>query len=225
MTRRRDFVTGRQRAAACWRGQVGDFDGSVGGGACPRVRCSRHRAWPLLFVPSLRTEAAAPGGRETTHDRAGLGAQAASGARRRRRPARPVGTGDPGRSDRAPARPGRRPARRRPPGRRRRGSRRAAPAALRGTGEQRATPPSPPVCTQITAFGRSWLLDVSDAAVDRQPAFAVGRDAAHGGLGLHLVARLCGAYGWAVADNRKHLWAGIDHTPPAPGSGPRAQHG
>ena len=68
-----------------------------------------------------------------------------------------------------------------------------------------------PVCAEITAFGRFWLLDVSDAAIDQQPAPAVGRDAAHGGLGLYLVARLCGAYGWTVANNRKHVWGRIDY--------------
>ena len=83
-----------------------------------------------------------------------------------------------------------------------------------------------PVCAEVTAFARFWLLDVSDAAVNRQPAPAVGRDPAHGGLGLHLVARLCGAYGWTVAENRKHVWARIDHTSPeAPAPVPRAQHG
>ncbi|MGY1733880.1 ATP-binding protein [Geodermatophilus sp. SYSU D01045] len=83
-----------------------------------------------------------------------------------------------------------------------------------------------PVCVEITAFGHFWLLDVSDAAVARPPAVAVGRDAAHGGLGLHLVASLCGAHGWTVAHNRKHVWARIDYThPEAREADPRVRHG
>jgi hypothetical protein len=39
------------------------------------------------------------------------------------------------------------------------------------------------------------------------PAPAVDRDPAHGGLGLHLVARLAVAHGWYVDDDRKHVWA------------------
>ena len=71
----------------------------------------------------------------------------------------------------------------------------------------------PPVRVVVTASARGWLLDVSDAAGDRPPAPAVGRDAARGGLGLHLVARLSRAHGWAVdGEGRKHVWARIDYT-------------
>jgi len=38
---------------------------------------------------------------------------------------------------------------------------------------------SAPVVAELTTFDRFWLLDVSDAAGDRSPALAVGRDAAH----------------------------------------------
>ncbi|MGY1707823.1 ATP-binding protein [Geodermatophilus sp. SYSU D00697] len=48
----------------------------------------------------------------------------------------------------------------------------------------------PPVHVTVAAAGTGWLLEVSDAAGDRPPIPAVGRDPAHGGLGLHLVARL-----------------------------------
>lgn len=76
----------------------------------------------------------------------------------------------------------------------------------------------PPVQVMVTTTGSGWLIDVSDAAVDTPPAPAVGRDAADGGLGLYLVARLSVAHGWAVLDDRKHVWARIDyatHAPPA----------
>lgn len=76
-----------------------------------------------------------------------------------------------------------------------------------------------PVRVVVTTTDFGWLIDVTDAAVDRPPTPAVGRDAADGGLGLYLVARLSVAYGWAVHDDRKHVWARIDYasqTPPAP---------
>jgi hypothetical protein len=38
----------------------------------------------------------------------------------------------------------------------------------------------------------------------------VDRDAAEGGLGLYLVARLCTAYGWTVQSGRKHVWACVE---------------
>jgi anti-sigma regulatory factor (Ser/Thr protein kinase) len=74
----------------------------------------------------------------------------------------------------------------------------------------------PPVQVTVTATDTHWLIDVTDAAVDRPPIPAVGRDAAEGGLGLYLVARLCSAYGWTVQRGRKHVWACVDH--PAPRS-------
>ncbi|CCH88149.1 Histidine kinase (fragment) [Modestobacter italicus] len=54
-----------------------------------------------------------------------------------------------------------------------------------------------------------WLIDVSDACPDSPPAPAVGRDPALGGLGLHLVARLAAAVGWAADGGRKHVWAAV----------------
>lgn len=68
----------------------------------------------------------------------------------------------------------------------------------------------PPVQVQVTVNPTGWLLDVSDAAVDIPPAPAVGRDAAAGGMGLHLVGRLAADHGWLVAEDRKHVWARID---------------
>jgi anti-sigma regulatory factor (Ser/Thr protein kinase) len=72
----------------------------------------------------------------------------------------------------------------------------------------------PPVHVSVTATETSWLIDVTDAAPDRPPTPAVGRDAAEGGLGLYLVARLCSAYGWTVQRGRKHVWACIERRVP-----------
>ena len=70
----------------------------------------------------------------------------------------------------------------------------------------------PPVHVTVTATGAGRLLEVSDAAGDRPPTPAVGRDPAHGGLGLHLVARLCTAHGWIPREGRKHVWAHVAPT-------------
>jgi serine phosphatase RsbU (regulator of sigma subunit)/anti-sigma regulatory factor (Ser/Thr protein kinase) len=92
-----------------------------------------------------------------------------------------------------------------------------------------------PVHVAVTAVGPGWLIEVSDAAGDSPPVPAVDRDAALGGLGLYLVARLAGAHGWAAEDDgRKVVWARVDftreaapsHVPvaaPTPRSGRRAQ--
>jgi two-component sensor histidine kinase len=71
-----------------------------------------------------------------------------------------------------------------------------------------------PVSVMVTADGSGWLLEVSDAAVDRPPTPAIGRDAAAGGLGLHLVTQLAAAHGWAVTAGRKHVWCRILYTRP-----------
>ncbi|MGY1693679.1 MULTISPECIES: ATP-binding protein [unclassified Geodermatophilus] len=64
-----------------------------------------------------------------------------------------------------------------------------------------------PVHVRTTATGRGWFVDVIDAAVEQPPVPAVDRDPADGGLGLHLVARLCRVRGWTVEDDGKHVWA------------------
>jgi anti-sigma regulatory factor (Ser/Thr protein kinase) len=69
-----------------------------------------------------------------------------------------------------------------------------------------------PVRVRLTEEADSWLLEVSDAAPDVPPVPSFDRDAALGGLGLHLVARLCGAHGWATRDGRKTAWACIERT-------------
>lgn len=65
----------------------------------------------------------------------------------------------------------------------------------------------------VTTIQTGRLIDVSDAAADRPPTLAVGRNAAQGGLGLYLVARLSAAHGWMVQDDRKHVWARLDYAP------------
>ena len=67
-----------------------------------------------------------------------------------------------------------------------------------------------PVRLRVTADADSWLLQVSDAAPDVPPVPAFDRDAALGGLGLHLVARLSGAHGWTTGGGRKTAWARIE---------------
>jgi anti-sigma regulatory factor (Ser/Thr protein kinase) len=64
-----------------------------------------------------------------------------------------------------------------------------------------------PVAVHVAGFRHGWLIDVTDAGIDRTPVPAVDRDPALGGLGLHLIARLAAGFGWAVVDRRKHVWA------------------
>jgi two-component sensor histidine kinase len=71
----------------------------------------------------------------------------------------------------------------------------------------------PPVHVLLETVPTGWLLDVSDAAADRPPVPAHGRDAAAGGMGLPLVAQLATAHGWTVRGARKHVWARIDTAP------------
>jgi anti-sigma regulatory factor (Ser/Thr protein kinase) len=68
----------------------------------------------------------------------------------------------------------------------------------------------PPVRAVVVTQPSGWLVEVSDAAVDDSPEPAVDRDAADGGMGLFLVARLSAAHGWVVRDGRKFVWARID---------------
>src|SRR4051812_44757541 len=128
----------------------------------------------------------------------------------------------PRRPDCAPEAAGRRPARRRPPAGSRRGSRQRLLLVFEELVSNALRHGHAPVRAEVTTFDHFWLIGVTDAAADQPPTPAVGRDAAHGGLGLYLVARLCGAYGWTVADDRKHVWARIDYTrAEAPGWVPR----
>ena len=65
------------------------------------------------------------------------------------------------------------------------------------------------VTVRVDGCPAGWLLDVSDTRPDSPPVPAVDRDPALGGLGLHLVARLSAAVGWAVEGPRKHVWAAL----------------
>jgi anti-sigma regulatory factor (Ser/Thr protein kinase) len=73
----------------------------------------------------------------------------------------------------------------------------------------------PPVQVTITGTGLSWLLEVRDTATAHPPLPAIGRDAALGGMGLGLVARLSRAHGWAVEGDRKVVWARIPYRAPS----------
>ncbi|MGY1915459.1 ATP-binding protein [Blastococcus sp. SYSU DS0973] len=68
------------------------------------------------------------------------------------------------------------------------------------------------VRVRVYSCDDGWLVDVSDARPDRPPVPAVDRDPAFGGLGLHLIARLSSAFGWAVVGARKHVWAALGPT-------------
>jgi len=82
----------------------------------------------------------------------------------------------------------------------------------------------PPVEVSVAATGPGWQVEVRDAAPGRPPTPAIGRDAALGGMGLHLVSRLSSAHGWAVDGDRKVVWAQIPYrTPPARPSPQRIQ--
>lgn len=70
----------------------------------------------------------------------------------------------------------------------------------------------PPVQITLTAYDRFWLLVVCDGAGDVPPSPAADRDAADGGLGLYLVARITGAHGWVEDGDGKATWVRIDYT-------------
>ena len=66
-----------------------------------------------------------------------------------------------------------------------------------------------PVVVTVTTTDDAWLIDVADGATELAPSPAIDRDPALGGLGLHLIARLCTAHGWWVERSRKHVWATV----------------
>jgi anti-sigma regulatory factor (Ser/Thr protein kinase) len=69
-----------------------------------------------------------------------------------------------------------------------------------------------PVRMTLTVDDACWLLEVSDAAAGRPPVPAHDRDPSLGGLGLHLVARICASHGWTTGAGCKTAWACIDRT-------------
>ncbi|HEV7187680.1 MAG TPA: SpoIIE family protein phosphatase [Blastococcus sp.] len=65
--------------------------------------------------------------------------------------------------------------------------------------------------TVTTLADGGWLLTVCDAAGEVPPVPAVGRDAALGGLGLHMTAEAADAHGWTpTPDGGKAVWVRID---------------
>jgi hypothetical protein len=79
----------------------------------------------------------------------------------------------------------------------------------------------------IVATADGWILSLSDEAVDRLPVPAVDRDPALGGMGLPMVAQLSVQHGYAVGDDRKHVWAQLTSGVAVPGAmpGPRSRLG
>jgi hypothetical protein len=71
-----------------------------------------------------------------------------------------------------------------------------------------------PVGVTVSSTDAGWLLEVSDAAADRPPSPAIGRDPGLGGLGLRMVADMSNAHGWDTDGYRKVVWARIDFTSP-----------
>jgi two-component sensor histidine kinase len=72
----------------------------------------------------------------------------------------------------------------------------------------------PPVEVVVTATGDCWLLTVVDAAEHVPPVPDPSRDAALGGLGLALVARLSSSYGTEpLGDGSKVVWARVAQRP------------
>jgi anti-sigma regulatory factor (Ser/Thr protein kinase) len=72
----------------------------------------------------------------------------------------------------------------------------------------------------IVATRDGWLLTLSDEAPDRPPVPAVDRDPALGGMGLPMVAQLSAHYGYAVGQDRKHVWAQLTSGVGVPGATP-----
>ena len=69
-----------------------------------------------------------------------------------------------------------------------------------------------PVVATVVAGSGGWLLDVTDRGAETMPTPALDRDPAHGGMGLHLVARMSVAHGWYVDEGLKHVWACLPTT-------------
>ena len=68
----------------------------------------------------------------------------------------------------------------------------------------------------VSDSGTGWLLEVIDAAGTTPPTPAIDRDAALGGLGLYLVARLSSSHGWMpTGAGHKLVWAHVDSSPSA----------
>jgi hypothetical protein len=137
-----------------------------------------------------------------------------------------VGTGQPGRADRPPDAAVRRPAPQRPVTGADEGAVERLLLAFEELASNALRHGRPPVRVAVTTTSHWWLLKVSEFAVERPSTPAVGRDAAQGGLGLHLVVRISATHGWDTDSKHKVAWCRIDYTcaelpPQVPGSAPR----
>ena len=65
----------------------------------------------------------------------------------------------------------------------------------------------PPTQVSLLVDGATYLLDVEDRAVDRQPVLAAARQHGEGGFGLYLARRLALDVGWYTDGGSKHVWA------------------
>ena len=65
----------------------------------------------------------------------------------------------------------------------------------------------PPTVVSLLADGSSYLLDVEDRGVSRQPVLARVRQHGEGGFGLYLARRLALDVGWYTDGGSKHVWA------------------
>ena len=67
-----------------------------------------------------------------------------------------------------------------------------------------------PIRVALRATEAGWLLTVADGAGAVPPVPAAGRDAATGGHGLYMAARLATAHGWTRDGAAKTVWAVIE---------------
>ncbi|MFC8190096.1 ATP-binding protein [Cellulomonas sp. NPDC057328] len=65
----------------------------------------------------------------------------------------------------------------------------------------------PPTQVRLSQDGRTFLLEVSDGALDRHPFLAEGRAPGDGGFGLQIARRLSLDVGWYADAEGKHVWA------------------
>lgn len=65
----------------------------------------------------------------------------------------------------------------------------------------------PPTQVRLAQDGRTFLLEVSDSAIDRHPFVAGSRAPGDGGFGLQIAQRLSLDVGWYADGTGKHVWA------------------
>lgn len=72
----------------------------------------------------------------------------------------------------------------------------------------------PPTQVRLAQDGTTFLLEVSDSAIDRHPFVAGARAPGDGGFGLQIAQRLSLAVGWYADATGKHVWATFCPTDP-----------